>query len=185
MRWKVSQTSKLIHPMKKKILIWILAILLVATIINYIFAKGTGIIWNSGVSKKYQSPLKKMVIRQDSMGSGNFWKSRIGHFHEGIDLECTLGETVFAPISGTIIRKAYPYPTDKRFEGCVIQNETQEVKFFYMVSNRVGQKVKAGETIGVCQAINTKYSSAMKNHIHLEIRENGELINPETVYQIS
>ena len=171
--------------MNKKTLIWIVSILGIGTILNYIFAKGTGIIWNAESSKNYLKPLRKMVIRQDSLGSGNFWKSRIGHYHEGIDLECSLGETVYAPISGKIIRKAYPYPTDKRFEGCVIQNETQEVKFFYMVSNRVGQTVKAGEAIGVCQAINTKYTVSMKNHIHLEIRENGELINPETVYQIS
>lgn len=167
--------------MNKKIALWIVVIIVVATILNYIFAKGIG----NNLSKKYQNPLKKMVIRQDDLGSGNFWKSRIGHYHEGIDLECTKGETVFSPISGTIIRKAYPYATDKNFEGCVIQNDTQEVKIFYVISNRVGQTVKAGEAIGICQAISTKYSSAMKNHIHVEIRENGALINPETVYQIS
>ncbi len=162
-----------------------MAILIVAIILNYIFAKGTGIIWNAELANMYQNPLKKMVIRQDSSGSGNFWKSRLGHYHEGIDLECVQGETVFSPITGKIIRKAYPYSTDKRFEGCVIENETSEVKIFYMVCNRVGQEVKAGEPIGVTQAINTKYSAAMKNHIHLEIRENGILQNPEVVYQIS
>lgn len=152
-----------------------------ALIINYLFAKAKT---SSNAGDSFGNPLKKMTIRKDVQGSGRFWKSRIGHYHEGIDIECSLAEPVFSPISGTITKKSYPYPTDKRFEGCTIQNGISEIKLFYMVCGKVGQKVSKGEQIGVCQAINIKYGSSMKNHLHIEIRQNGNLLNPETIYKL-
>jgi peptidoglycan LD-endopeptidase LytH len=133
---------------------------------------------------KFANPLKNMKIRKDSKGDGAFWASRIGRYHEGVDLVCQEGETVYSPIDGKITRKAYPYSNDRNYEGCVIfDDKTQtEVKLFYMVTNKVGQVVKQGDEIGKCQAINRKYGGGMINHLHLEIREEGVLINPEEIY---
>jgi len=151
--------------------------------LNWLYAKAKTA--NVSDAKIFGFPLRKMIIRNDTAGSGNFWKSRIGRYHEGIDLLCEKGETVFAPISGMIERKAYPYGSDKRFEGCVIKNATTEIKLFYMVCSKVGQNVEKGDIIGVCQAISTKYGEGMKNHLHIEIRQDNVLINPETIYNIS
>ncbi len=151
--------------------------------LNWIYAKAKTV--SIVDAKKIGSPLGRMIIRNDKAGNGNFWKSRMGYYHEGIDVLCEKGETVYAPISGTIERKAYPYANDKRFEGCVIKNATTEIKLFYMICSKVGQNVEKGEVIGICQAISTKYEGGMKNHLHIEIRQDNILINPETVYNIS
>ena len=155
---------------------------LALVLINWLYAKAKTA--NVADASIFGNPLRKMTIRNDTAGNGGFWKSRIGRYHEGVDLLCEKGETVFSPISGTIERKAYPYATDKRFEGCVIKNGTTEIKLFYMVCAKIGQKVEKGEVIGVCQAIATKYGGSMKNHLHIEIRQDNVLINPEVIYKI-
>lgn len=156
---------------------------LTLVLINWIYAKAKTV--NVADTKLFGFPLRKMIIRNDTAGSGNFWQSRIGRYHEGIDVLCEKGETVYAPISGTIERKVYPYQTDKRFEGCLIKNGAIEIKLFYMVCSKIGQNVEKGEVIGVCQAIATKYGVGMKNHLHIEIRQDNVLINPELIYKIS
>lgn len=152
-------------------------------IINWLIGKAKLV----GVTvSNFGNPLKSMFIRKDAQGSGAFWASRLGRYHEGVDLLCSKGEAVFSPMAGVILRKAYPYGNDLKYEGCVIFDaKTQtEVKLFYMICSKVGNTVKVGEQIGYCQAISEKYGSTMKNHLHIEIRQEGKLINPEAVYKL-
>lgn len=172
--------------MKKKILIFGgLGLSIIIIVINWIYGKAKLVSTNES---QFGNPLAFLTIRNDSQGNGGFWKSRLGgKYHEGTDLLSAKGEKVFSPISGTITRKAYPYASDKRFEGCVIYDDATktEVKLFYMVCTKVGSKVNKGEQIGTCQAINEKYGSSMKNHLHIEIRVAGTLVNPEEIYKQS
>lgn len=168
--------------MKKSIIFLIFSIIgILAIIINWLYAKAT---FTKTDVTGFFNPLAKMAIRNDVQGSGGFWKSRIGRYHEGVDYLCAKNEAVFAPIAGKITRKAYPYPTDLKYEGCVIVDESTktEIKLFYMISDKIGKVVQKGEVIGKCQAINEKYGSTMKNHLHVEISVNNELINPENIF---
>jgi murein DD-endopeptidase MepM/ murein hydrolase activator NlpD len=169
--------------MKKWLLIGFLIIIL-ALILNWIYAKMSVV---KAEIKLFGKPLQKLIIRVDAKGNGGFWKSRIGRYHEGVDFICVKNETVYSPIDGKIIRIAYPYANDKRYEGCVIRNDATglEVKLFYMkLSKAVGSEVRIGDKIGVCQDVAAKYGGGMKPHLHIEIRKDNQLINPETVFNV-
>ena len=172
--------------MKKVILILIgIGVSALVIIINWLYAKAKLV---NADTVAFGNPLATMAIRNDVQGKGSFWQSRVGgKYHEGIDLLCKKGQAVYAPIDGVIARKAYPYANDSKYEGCVIYNSDTktEVKFFYMICNRVGDTVKKGDAIGYCQAINEKYGSTMKNHLHIEIRVDGKLVNPESIFKNS
>jgi murein DD-endopeptidase MepM/ murein hydrolase activator NlpD len=121
-------------------------------------------------------PLK---VREDPAGSGYFGTPRIGHAHQGVDFLAVPDQSIFSPISGKVIRSAQPYPDDSTFSGLVISNEVFEVKIFYVLGVLpFGSEVKKGQLIGYAQNVAAKYGGEMKNHVHLEIRENGSIQNP-------
>ncbi|MEY4936168.1 MAG: hypothetical protein RIS64_2527 [Bacteroidota bacterium] len=123
--------------------------------------------------------LQPMKLRVDAKGDGHFGSSRTGHVHEGADFLCQKGQTVFAPMSGLIVRQGVAYANDSRYNVVVLRNPNgYEIKMMYCTTNRVGQQVKRGEPIAICQAIAEKYGAPMQNHVHLEIRKDGQLLNP-------
>lgn len=130
-----------------------------------------------------------LVIRVDGGGDGHFGTGRIGHIHQGIDLVCRPGQNVYAPFSGKVTRLATPYPDDLRWQGLVIESDVlgYECKLFYCTpaSGVVGTGIERGQLIGYCQAISQKYSSGVTDHLHIEIRQNGVLKNPETFFAVT
>ncbi len=76
-------------------------------------------------SKRFHSIGKQNKIRSDGYGDGRFGASRDQgkRQHEGIDLVVTPGESILSPITGKIVRYAYPYPDDSRYSGVHIQND--------------------------------------------------------------
>jgi murein DD-endopeptidase MepM/ murein hydrolase activator NlpD len=121
-------------------------------------------------------------LRDDAQGSGQYGAPRSGHTHMGTDLVVTPGQPVVAPTSGTITRIAYPYANDLQWQGLEMMLENGLVmKLFYMapLGNLIGQKVTAGTIIGYAQDISRKYGGGMLDHIHIELFENGNHINPE------
>ena len=126
------------------------------------------------------SPTGKLDIRQDSAGSGSFHAPRGGRLHEGVDFVCTAGQEIYAPISGKIKRVAYPYASDLRWTGCVIESLNVKIMMFYMklARNMVGKNVARGDIIGKAQAISNKYpDSGMIDHVHMQV----EWINPQVL----
>ena len=59
-----------------------------------------------------------------------------------------------------------------------------EVFYVKLDSKRVGQYVEAGEPIGQVQAVSTRYpskSKRMTDHVHVEAKVDGVLMNPTTL----
>lgn len=131
------------------------------------------------------------ALRNDSEGEGHFGASRGRRTHNGIDLLVTPGGAVYCPIEGYMERVAYPYGTtrrNKKWLGCAIQGtglyRGYEVKIFYMEPFLLGEYVYPNDIIGKAQAISDRYSSQMKNHLHVEVRYQGELIDPDVLFQV-
>lgn len=124
------------------------------------------------------SPVLPPISRKrDSFGSGSFGASRDGgsRIHKGIDLKSYPGQRVFAPISGDLTPITY-----NGFHGFVIKNETWEVKVLYlMLPPRKTGKVVRGEWLAKAANIKPTYGDAITNHIHVEVRKNGVIINPK------
>jgi murein DD-endopeptidase MepM/ murein hydrolase activator NlpD len=134
---------------------------------------------NTDDSQRLSPILQPMRLRVDAKGDGHFGASRTGHVHEGADFLCKKGQVVLAPMSGLIVRQGVAYSNDSTYKIVVLSNPNgYEIKMMYCMTDKVGQQVKRGEPIAICQAIAEKYGAPMQNHIHLEIRKNGQLLNP-------
>lgn len=132
---------------------------------------------------KMRRPTLSGTIRNDNMGSGVFGAPRDGRAHEGTDYRMsTLKEPVFAPISGRIIRKLQVYPDSSEYVGCEIRGDDGvEVKLFYMEPHLywLRKKMEIGEEIGIGQDVGKRYGGGMRAHVHMEVRINGVLVDPE------
>lgn len=123
------------------------------------------------------SPTKSDKIRNDSAGSGYFGAPRGGRLHDGVDFTCVQGQDVYSPITGTLVREAYPYAGDLRWSGCLIVGPDITIKMFYMRPDRglIGKEVQQGQVIGTAQGISNKYAGqGMTDHIHFQV----DKINP-------
>lgn len=129
--------------------------------------------------------LNNQVIRVDAAGDGHFGAKRGSREHEGVDLLVEKGDNILAPEDGLLKRAAYPYVGDMTYSGFVfIGDSGKEYKAFYLkpVWDLIGKRVKDGDVIGTAQAISERYpQSSMKDHVHIEIRENNTLLNPEEI----
>ncbi|MEM1123823.1 MAG: M23 family metallopeptidase [Bacteroidota bacterium] len=127
--------------------------------------------------------VQPLEMRNDPLGEGHFGASRGIRTHNGVDLVTFEGQKIFSPIDGVVVRYANPYPDDSRWKGILIQGNgffaDTTVKIFYMNSMFFpSELIVAGQTIGISQAISQKHGSAMIDHIHVEVRQKGQLIDP-------
>lgn len=134
--------------------------------------------------KRILSVVSSPVLRtNDPTGDGAYGASRGGgaRKHNGIDLIVSLGEPIYSPISGRIV-KTRPYADDHNFHGVRIygkgKHEGMMVKIFYMKPVLTSSEVREGEQIGQAQAISTKYTPSMKDHIHIEVYLNNQRVDP-------
>ena len=130
-------------------------------------------------------------MRNDTRGEGHFGASRGRRTHNGLDIIVVPGSAVYCPIEGYMKRVAFPYGTgrrNKKWLGCAIEGtglyRGYEVKIFYMDPFLLGEYVYPNDIIGKAQAISKKYSSSMIDHLHVEVRYRGQLINPATLFNV-
>ena len=138
--------------------------------------------------KLFGEVLNPMIIRDDKGGSGWFGSGRVGHVHQGTDFVCRPGQSVYAPFAGRIIRSAKPYPGDDRWNGLVMlsDQDNYECKLFYCtLAEDIGEHVERGQLIAFAQAISGKYSSGVTDHVHIEVRQKGIILNPENLWRWS
>ena len=140
-----------------------------------------------GTKTAFGKIVKNQAFRGlDGWGSGAFGASRGKRKHQGVDIIAKPNETVFAPITGKIIRPAPPYPNDLSYTGLLIENDKYAVKMFYAkLTVPTGTSVKQGEPIAKAQNIAAKYSRRpMINHVHFEVRDKktGALIDPTNMF---
>jgi murein DD-endopeptidase MepM/ murein hydrolase activator NlpD len=134
-------------------------------------------------------PYQKM--RNDRKGDGHFGASRGRRRHNGLDIEVLPGHAVYCPIEGIMKRVAYPYGRSRRngkWLGCAIEGtglyRGYEVKIFYMHPFLLGEDVYPNDIIGKAQAISKRYSRAMTDHLHVEVRYKGQLVDPATLFKL-
>ena len=132
--------------------------------------------------RKTAAVVQPLKMRNDDWGQGHFGAPRGSRTHAGIDLVVVPGQLVYAPISGRIKRYATPYAGEE-YSGLVIQGDAPfegiEIKIFYMSpSIAPGAPVVPGTVIGQAQAISERYGITMKDHVHVEMRVRGKLVDP-------
>ena len=120
-------------------------------------------------------------IRNDDGGSGLWLAKRGLKLHQGVDYELPNGpgQLVVSPITGRIMRVAYPYSDTQEYSGCEIRGADIWIKMFYFrpYDAKVGQRVVMGESIGIAQDISKRYKDVTP-HIHLEVIK----INPAILF---
>jgi len=135
---------------------------------------------------KIAYPLSNKELRGcDDFGCGHFGASRGSRTHKGLDLVSTPGAYAFSPIDGVITKHGYPYAKHLEYRYIEITNDEFRVRLFYCELREdlfeVGDEVCQGDGIGICQDIAKLYDTddkRMKNHLHLEIYQDKELLDP-------
>ncbi|MEG1501340.1 MAG: M23 family metallopeptidase [Clostridiales bacterium] len=98
-------------------------------------------------------------------------------FHGGLDIELPLGDLVFAIADGTISVAE----DDKKWGGRIEINHGGGYSSIYLgitpAGIKPGQKVEGGETIATVGPV-PQIEAGQKNHLHLEILQDGQKIDP-------
>jgi len=103
--------------------------------------------------------------------------------HAGIDFITQEGWNIYSPIDGTI-QQSFPYKGDNDWTGLTITGtgkyEGYQVKMWYFTPIKTSGTVDEGSYLGLAAAISERYpgSPSMQDHIHLEVRKNGNLVDP-------
>jgi len=125
------------------------------------------------------SPTNKLILRNDTMGSGFFLAPRKGRPHFGCDFKCTPNQHVYAPINGEITRQFLVYGDSTHFRGIEIQGWVEiyqkhikalaRLMYVDLCHFMLNQEVKAGDKIAYAQNIRERYGATMLPHVHCEI----------------
>lgn len=124
----------------------------------------------------------------DAMGCGHFGAPRGTRKHNGFDIAINPWETIKAPFKMKILRfgKVYPSITTDLFDLVEFTGfgifSLFKFKLMYTDSvkyRNVGEILEKGEVLGNAQDIASFHGGGMINHIHLEVRLKGVLINPK------
>jgi len=123
----------------------------------------------------------------DGYGCGHYGASRGSRPHNGWDIKCQGGATVYAPFDGTVVRRSNPYKTPSccntgfqiNGSGCFAG---YSAKIFYASPNRVSipAKVTKGQAVATHTGLhcNGCYDSRMTDHIHIQLEYNGKIVDP-------
>jgi murein DD-endopeptidase MepM/ murein hydrolase activator NlpD len=146
-------------------------------------------------------PLYKPTVRVDSVGDGNYGASRkrkvkgkvIKYRHKGVDFITTPGDYIKSPITGEIVWFGYAYKTDNAKEKLrsihikgVGEFSNVKIKILYCTLRELfkkGDKICQGDIFALAQDNAQRYKS-MINHMHIEIRINGVLVDPLKYFKL-
>lgn len=101
--------------------------------------------------------------------------------HRGIDFAAAKGTPVHATASGIVIAAGPLAENDGKYGNAVIiDHGAQRSLYAHLnsVSVQPGQRVQAGQPIGAVG----ETGLATGPHLHLEVRQNGQIIDPATMY---
>ncbi|MYM33231.1 peptidoglycan DD-metalloendopeptidase family protein [Duganella sp. FT94W] len=101
--------------------------------------------------------------------------------HKGIDFRAAKGTPVYATASGTIIAAGPIAEGDGKYGNAVIIDHGPQHSLYAhldSVSVQPGQRVQAGQLIGAVG----ETGLATGPHLHLEVRRNGQIIDPATMF---
>ena len=131
-----------------------------------------------------------LTMRNDSQGLGHYGAPRGTRKHRGVDFEILPHRGFKLPFDVKIKRKGLvkvgqPFNLLELAPTGVFQNV---IKFKFMYSDLlnvpVGSIVPKDEIIGRTQDVAKFYGGSMKNHLHVETRIFGKLINPNLFFNV-
>lgn len=127
-----------------------------------------------------------MVMRNDTRGLGHYHATRVGRLHDGLDVVVTKGQVLNSPFNGTLNRTYLVAANDSKYTGIELISDDNRFrcKIMYCYAISVGQQVQRGEQIAFAQAVSEKYGSSMIDHVHIELFENGEEVDPAMYFDI-
>ncbi len=118
--------------------------------------------------------------RTDAHGSGQYGASRGSRTHKGIDIVTKEGQAILSPIDGMVVKESRPYKDKPSVTGLLIRGTGEwadyEIKIFYALGLFSGP-VKAGQPVAIAQDL-TKLYPDITNHVHVEARRSGEVVDP-------
>lgn len=134
----------------------------------------------------FVKPLAEVKISKDFADSSLLEDKTTGIWqtHQAIDFSATEGEAVFAVYAGTIEKIE-----NSMMEGTIITlkiNDSLKVVYKSLSSNvqvTDGDKVSAGQQIATVATNVTEKAEGV--HLHLEVYENGKLVNPNNYFSFS
>lgn len=117
----------------------------------------------------------------DGQGCGHYGATRVRNGQEGnhigSDYISEAGQNVVAISDGRVIR----IPSGN-YSGIVVGNGAgTSWKILYLNVDpaiRVGSQVTAGQVLGTAQDLTARYAN-ITNHVHVKLRINGQVVNPE------
>ncbi|XP_072485975.1 leukocyte cell-derived chemotaxin-2-like [Notamacropus eugenii] len=112
----------------------------------------------------------------DSHGCGHYGASTRGQKrHDGVDVECTDGSTVYAPFTGKIVRQVKPYSKNNAINnGIMLSGGGFCVKVFHIKPIKYSGSIKKGEKLGVLLPVQRVYPG-IQSHVHIQ---NCDLSDP-------
>ncbi|XP_008071549.1 leukocyte cell-derived chemotaxin-2 [Carlito syrichta] len=111
----------------------------------------------------------------DSHGCGHYSAQRNQRPHQGVDVLCSAGSTVYAPFTGMIMSQEKPYRNKNAINnGVRISGRGFCVKIFYIKPVKYKGSIKKGEKLGTLLPLQKVYPG-IQSHIHIE---NCDLSDP-------
>ena len=121
-------------------------------------------------------PLRK----NDAWGSGAYGAPRGNRTHNGIDFETVAGMMILSDIVGVVTKLGYPYADALEYRYVqVTDKDGYDVRYFYVDPIvRVGDEVNDDTIIGVAQDLHVKFDENMTQHVHFEVKKEGQYQDP-------
>ena len=122
-------------------------------------------------------------------GASRLWSGGKARSHKGIDYACEPGLEILSPCIGEVTKLGYPYSyvnkgTNFRYVEIIDLTGLKHRIFYIEPSVKVSDQVTILTVIGKVQSIDNRYTTehkVMVNHIHYEIIDKGQYLDPETM----
>ena len=121
---------------------------------------------------------KRMTVRIDDAGSGEFGAKREGRLHLGVDLRYEPTEPVRAFFDAHVTRMVYPYTDTLTWQGLELVSKDRKwimhILYVHPLVEVLRYDVVEGQIIGHAQDIRQRYPHLpkMTNHIHINLYAN-------------
>ncbi|KAJ8015473.1 hypothetical protein DPEC_G00026490 [Dallia pectoralis] len=112
----------------------------------------------------------------DSWGQGKYGASRGGRAHQGLDIVCGDGATVYAPFDVKLNGKVTVYTDPKKAainNGINLSGEGLCFKLFYVKPDKYSGELKKGEKIGTMLPMQSVYPG-ITSHVHVQMCDKSD-----------
>ena len=126
--------------------------------------------------------VEPLAIRSDAKGEGYFAASRSGNRrHRGVDLAAPLGSPVRAIRSGTIVQVGVHKGLGRFVEVAHRHRLRSLYAHLDTIHVDIGNRLRQGEALGTVGKTGNARHPWIVPHVHLEVWEGGEAVNPQLV----